>query len=56
MNLISTEEAAAIKSKSRFVIILAIKRGVVDVIQVGGRYVVKASTSSLFDRSYIGSP
>ena len=43
MNLISTEEAAAIKKTSRFVVIQAIKRGVVDAIQVGGRYAVNAN-------------
>ena len=43
MNLLSTDEAAEIKRTSRQVIIKAIKRGEIDTVPVGKRYVVKAN-------------
>ncbi len=43
MNLLSTDEAAAVKGTSRQVIIRAIKRGEIDTVPVGKRYVVKAN-------------
>ena len=43
MNLLSTDEAAAAKGTSRQVIIRAIKRGEIDTVPVGKRFVVKAN-------------
>ena len=43
MNLLSTNEAAEIKSTSRQVIIQAIKRGEIDTVPVGKRFAVKAN-------------
>jgi len=43
MNLLSTDEAAAVKGTSRQVIIRAIKRGEIDTMPVGKRYVVSAN-------------
>ena len=43
MNLLSTDEAATAKDTSRQVIIRAIKRGEIDTVPVGKRYVVKAN-------------
>ena len=43
MNLLSTDEAAAVKGTSRQVIIRAIKRGEIDTLPVGKRFVVKAN-------------
>ncbi|MDP6102568.1 MAG: hypothetical protein QF579_04620 [Dehalococcoidia bacterium] len=43
MNLLSTDEAAALKGTSRQVIIRAIKRGEIDTVPVGKRFVVKAN-------------
>ena len=43
MNLLSTDEAAALKNTSRQVIIRAIKRGEIDTVPVGKRFVVKAN-------------
>ena len=41
MNLLSTEEAAALKGTSRQVIIGAIKRREIDMIQVGKQFAIK---------------
>ena len=43
MNLLSTDEAAALKGTSRQVIIRAIKRGEIDTVPVGKRFVVKGN-------------
>ena len=43
MNLLSTDEAAEVKGTSRQVIIKAIKRGEIDTVPVGKRFVVKAN-------------
>ena len=43
MNLLSTDEAATLKSTSRQVIIRAIKRGEIDTVPVGKRYVIEAN-------------
>ena len=43
MNLMSTDEAAAVKGTSRQVIITAIKRGDIDTVPVGKRFVVKGN-------------
>ena len=43
MNLLSTDEAAALKGTSRQVIIRAIKRGEIDTVRVGKRFAVKAN-------------
>ena len=43
MNLLSTDEAAEVKGTSRQVIIQAIKRGEIDTVPVGKRFVVKAN-------------
>jgi hypothetical protein len=41
LNLLSTEEAAALKGTSRQVIIGAINRREIDTVQVGKRYAIK---------------
>ena len=43
MDLLSTDEAAAVKGTSRQVIIRAIKRGEIDTVPVGKRFVVKGN-------------
>ena len=43
MILLSTDEAAEVKGTSRQVIIKAIKRGEIDTVPVGKRFVVKAN-------------
>jgi len=43
LNLLSTDEAAALKDTSRQVIIRAIKRGEIDTVPVGKRFVIKAN-------------
>jgi len=43
MKLLSTDDAGRMKGTSRQVIIKAIKRGEIDTIPVGKRFVVKAN-------------
>ena len=43
MDLLSTDDAAALKNTSRQVIIRAIRRGEIDTVPVGKRFVVKGN-------------